>query len=63
MTAEEFDTNWEIVARARGGQWQIILTPLKPVPEDWLGDVRGKNILCLAGSGGQQAPVLAAAGK
>ena len=52
----------EIIAKARQGEWQIILTPLKPVPGDWIGDVRDKDVLCLAGAGGQQAPVLAAAG-
>ena len=40
----------------------MYLTPTKPVPVDWLGDVRGKRILCLAGGGGQQGPILAAAG-
>lgn len=50
------------IARARRGDWQVILTPDIPVPRDWLGDVRGKRILCLASGGGQQVPVLAAAG-
>jgi len=50
------------VARARTGQWQVILTPKLPVPREWFGDVRGKNILCLASGGGQQVPILAAAG-
>ena len=49
------------IAAARAGQWQIHLTP-GPLPADWLGEVRGRRILCLAGAGGQQAPVLAAAG-
>src|SRR5688572_16054072 len=52
----------EEIARARTGDWEIILTPLKPVPRDWFGDVRGKRVLCLASGGGQQAPILAAAG-
>ncbi|MBU4683481.1 class I SAM-dependent methyltransferase [Cedecea davisae] len=51
----------EIIARARRGEWQIHLTPGK-LPADWLPDVQGKRILCLASAGGQQAPVLAAAG-
>lgn len=37
------------------------LTP-EPLPKQWLGDVRDKKILCLASAGGQQAPILAAAG-
>jgi SAM-dependent methyltransferase len=52
----------ETIAAARRGDWQVILTPVKPVPREWLGDVRGKDILCLASGGGQQAPILAAAG-
>lgn len=50
------------IAGARRGEWQVVLTPRKPVPRAWLGDVRGKDVLCLAGGGGQQGPVLAAAG-
>jgi hypothetical protein len=46
--------------RARG-RWQVHLDP-RALPLDWLGDVRGRRILCLASGGGQQAPVLAAAG-
>src|SRR5688572_29855256 len=52
----------EIVERARTGDWSIVLTPVKSVPRDWFGDVGGKDILCLASGGGQQAPVLAATG-
>lgn len=50
------------IAAARAGQWQVLLTPKTPVPKAWLGDVRGRRVLCLASGGGQQAPVLAAAG-
>ncbi len=54
----------EQIAKAKCGHWSIILTPTKAVPRAWFpdfttGDV---NVLCLAGSGGQQAPILAAAG-
>ena len=52
----------EEIERARRGEWEIILTPIKPVPREWFGDVRGKDILCLASGGGQQVPILAAAG-
>ena len=34
----------------------------KEVPEDWLKDIKGKKVLCLAGAGGRQAPLLACAG-
>lgn len=52
----------EVIAAARNGSWSVVLTPNRPVPSEWLGDVRGKRVLCLASGGGQQAPVLAAAG-
>src|SRR5688500_118553 len=52
----------EVIERARKGDWSIVLTPEKAVPRDWLGEVLGKEILCLASGGGQQAPILAAAG-
>jgi SAM-dependent methyltransferase len=44
------------------GDWELILTPNVPVPRTWFGEVRGRDVLCLASGGGQQAPVLAAAG-
>lgn len=49
------------IAAARAGDWQVRLTP-GPLPAGWLPEVRGLRILCLASGGGQQAPVLAAAG-
>jgi len=52
----------DVIARARHGDWQIFLTPDTPVPADWFGAVSGVRVLCLASAGGQQAPVLAAAG-
>ena len=52
----------EITTRARQGDWEIVLTPTKPVPRSWFPALPGLRILCLAGAGGQQAPVLAAAG-
>ncbi|OCP26460.1 methyltransferase [Ensifer sp. LC54] len=51
----------ELIAAARNGQWQARLTP-GDLPQGWLPDIRGKKILCLASAGGQQAPILAAAG-
>ena len=50
------------IAQARGGDLNIVLTPTKLIPKSWLGDVRGRNILGLASGGGQQGPLLAAAG-
>lgn len=52
-----------VIAAARRGEWSIILTPEKPVPRTWFpADMQGVDLLCLAGGGGQQSPVLAAAG-
>ncbi|WP_206244482.1 class I SAM-dependent methyltransferase [Novosphingobium terrae] len=51
----------ETIVAARAGRWSVQLTP-GVLPADWLGDVRGQRILCLASAGGQQGPVLAAAG-
>lgn len=52
----------QVTDAARRGDWQILLTPAKPVPRDWFGVLKGQKVLCLASGGGQQAPVLAAAG-
>ena len=52
----------EQIDRARQGDWSLILTPNRVVPREWFGDVTGRDILCLASGGGQQAPILAAAG-
>ncbi len=48
---------------ARRGEWSIVLTPVKPVPREWFGTCWPDcDVLCLAGGGGQQGPLLAAAG-
>lgn len=52
----------EIIAAARAGNVQIVLTPTILVPNDWLGTLKQRDVLCLASGGGQQGPVLAAAG-
>jgi SAM-dependent methyltransferase len=51
-----------VIAAARRGDWQVILTPNIAVPRDWFGALADRRVLCLASGGGQQAPVLAAAG-
>ena len=51
------------IAAARAGEWSIYLTEEKPAPRDWFpADLRGVDVLCLASGGGQQGPILAAAG-
>jgi SAM-dependent methyltransferase len=52
----------KITAAARRGQWEILLTPTKPVPPQWFPPLPGLDLLCLASGGGQQGPILAAAG-
>ena len=52
----------QTISRARAGDWSVVLTPNRPVPGPWFGELTGKDILCLASGGGQQGPVLAAAG-
>lgn len=52
----------DVVNQARQGNWQIVLTPTKPVPKIWFPPLIGIEVLCLACGGGQQGPILAAAG-
>ncbi len=52
----------EIYEKAQNGEWDVLLTPTKPVPHSWFGDLKGKKILGLASGGGQQMPVFAALG-
>ena len=49
-------------ARAKQGDWNVLLTPTKPVPHDWFCPMPGAAILGLASGGGQQMPVFAALG-
>jgi SAM-dependent methyltransferase len=66
--AVERESRWtmpvtpEEIAAARHGQWQIVLTPTKPIPAAWFPPLQGAEVLCLASGGGQQGPILAAAG-
>ena len=67
--AVERGSQWTIpvspagIADARNGQWEIVLTPEKSVPRQWFpASLEGVDLLCLAGGGGQQGPILAAAG-
>jgi SAM-dependent methyltransferase len=53
----------EIIAAARRGEWSVVLTAGKVVPRNWFPEkLGGVEVLCLASGGGQQAPILAAAG-
>jgi SAM-dependent methyltransferase len=53
----------EVTAAARAGDWSVVLIGYEPVPDDWFpASLAGTEVLCLASGGGQQGPVLAAAG-
>lgn len=52
----------EVIARAKEGDFSLVLTPTRPVPADWYPQLDGCATLCLASGGGQQGPILAAAG-
>ncbi|MBT2575697.1 class I SAM-dependent methyltransferase [Bacillus sp. ISL-51] len=51
-----------IIENAKKGNWSIRMTPEKDVPREWFPSPDGLKVLCLASGGGQQGPVLAAAG-
>jgi SAM-dependent methyltransferase len=53
----------DVIARARAGDWSVVLIGYEPVPRGWFpADLTRTKVLCLASGGGQQGPVLAAAG-
>ena len=53
----------EVIAKARAGDWSVVLIGYRPVPRNWFpADLRGVDLLALASGGGQQAPIFAAAG-
>lgn len=52
----------EEIEAARRGDFRIRVTPTKAVPADWLQPLADQEILCLAGGGARQGPLLAAAG-
>ncbi len=51
----------EQLCAARAGKLELSFF-YRRVPEEWLGEIKGKKVLCLAGAGGLQAPLLACAG-
>jgi ubiquinone/menaquinone biosynthesis C-methylase UbiE len=53
----------EVIARARAGDWSVVLIGSQAVPRGWFpAELVGAEVLCLASGGGQQGPVLSAAG-
>ncbi len=64
----ELENRWTVpvtrqdVEEARQGRWEVLLTPTRPVPRSWFPPLKDLDLLCLASAGGQQGPLLAAAG-
>ncbi len=52
----------ETINDARKGNFSVLLTETKPVPDEWFPPFPGLNLLGLACGGGQQGPVFAALG-
>jgi SAM-dependent methyltransferase len=58
----------EVCELARQGKWDVLLTPLKPMPHEWFepcikgGRLDGVKLLGLASGGGQQMPIFSLLG-
>lgn len=52
----------ETYVNAAKGEWDVLLTPTKPVPKTWFPNFKGSRILGLASGGGQQMPIFTALG-
>ncbi len=65
----EIENRWTVpvdadaVSRARRGELDVVLTPIRSVPRRWFPpSLEGIDVLALASAGGQQGPLFAAAG-
>ena len=58
----------EVFAEAKNGNWDVLLTPTKPVPHEWFSPfihqnrLDGVKLLGLASGGGQQMPIFTVLG-
>ncbi|MGE4273969.1 MAG: class I SAM-dependent methyltransferase [Desulfitobacterium sp.] len=52
----------EIYDKAKNNDWDVVLTPTKPVPKEWFCTMQNAKILGLASGGGQQMPIFSALG-
>ena len=53
----------DVIERAGEGDWSVVLIGHEPTPRNWFpAKLSGVRTLCLASGGGQQGPILAAAG-
>ena len=48
--------------KVRYGEWDVLLTPTRPVPKDWFPPMKDTKLLGLASGGGQQMPVFSILG-
>jgi len=48
--------------KAKNGEFNVLLTPQKYVPQKWFPELKNKKLLGLACGGGQQMPVFSALG-
>ncbi|MCL2203747.1 MAG: GNAT family N-acetyltransferase [Defluviitaleaceae bacterium] len=51
-----------VCEKARRGEWDVLLTPTRPVPKAWFPPFKGAKILGLASGGGQQMPIFSLLG-
>lgn len=56
------EINHETYLKAQEGEWDVVLTPVRTVPHEWLMPLEGKKLLGLASGGGQQMPIFSALG-
>ena len=53
----------ETYLKAQNNEWDVLLTPTKPMPHNWFPkSIKGLNLLGLASGGAQQMPIFAALG-
>lgn len=52
----------EDIEKAKRGEWEICVTNKRKIPKEWFPPLKNLKVLCLASGGGQQGPVLTAAG-
>ena len=62
MCSSDLPVSHETYVKALQGNWDVVLTPLKPVPKEWFPSFEDCRILGLASGGGQQMPIFSALG-
>jgi len=52
----------EVCQKALEGEWDVLLSPTRPVPHKWFLPFEGSKLLGLASGGGQQMPIFSILG-